>query len=282
MKRTIRLCQFPGCKKNISALPEGFSLCTEHQIKYQLLKEAAANWIDGRPLPEEDLLFVFFHPDPLGCCAEHLANHMGLQPSTVSRKVQRATIRGELYLGPRTYTYKIAQEEQVRALDIFRNWQLLFEVAKEWKTRVCELKKHAIPELLGPSLPSLSGYAAVVRSRISENTRIEFLAIRKKKCQAALNGRNPKQAFLRPNERTLASVATKCLADRHVGNNWKERGLIKCFRRGHHWLVTDDEYLAFLQKLALGPKHAKRRLVERCRELLAEEENHELQLQTAV
>ena len=68
----------------------------------------------------EDSMFAFLHQ--ANWVFSRVSCYHLTVPSTVQKDLARGIIEGEKYLGPQTYTWRVLQEEQVRVIDLFRNW----------------------------------------------------------------------------------------------------------------------------------------------------------------
>ncbi len=212
-----RTCAFPQCQRNIEILPQNHTICSLHQIKFRAFEKTVCHWLDNRLVPEEDSMFAFLHPNPIGCSAECLANHLDLAPSTVQKDLARGIIEGEKYLGPQTYTWRVLQEEQVRVIDLFRNWIEVYKVAKKYNLRCQELRKFVREGEFGPHIKSLSGYEMILITEANNDIRARFFALRKKRSQENFSKRRPKQKFLVEKERTLGSIAKECRVEKTTG-----------------------------------------------------------------
>lgn len=132
-----------------------------------------SRWINGRKLPNSDILFVFFHPN--GCNTNELNVQMGMpgRNSGLTLAINRGCAKATMIKG--IWVFK--QNEIIRILDLHRNWIGLSWLCKQkrYERKKCTIRNYATEGLLGPTCKNLSGYLSILR--VVANRMEEVLAI---------------------------------------------------------------------------------------------------------
>lgn len=267
-----RQCAVNNCAVSLDQLPDHISLCTKHQIELNLFAQDIRRWNDGRSLPIDDVLFIYLHPDPIGCCAKTLAKHLGCHESTFQKYAKRGEIKAIRYLGPQTYTWKIFQDEQIRVIDLERNWVKYYVVGRANKIRNQGFKKLILAGKFGPYTYSLSGDLMITREIAETDISGRFTRLKaKEKSEGYKSRKKARRLYLKRGEKTLNWVATQCGVFKQTGYQWKRTGKIRCKRRGNWWVVNSRDYRTFLEDMANRRYSGLReKVVQRCQLLLEE------------
>lgn len=258
-----------------SALNIHNSLSDKKLVKFI---QKARSWIDGRNLHLSDWLFIYSHTDPDGCSTKTLANAAGKAPSIFERCVIKRTIKTAHPAESRARGRRICQKEQVRVLDIVRNWTEHFAIEALYDFNPSirpTFKKFILQGHLGPHNKSLGGHLMILNKIANrKDIAIRFNHWRKKRFSETCKNRKRKQSDPKDGFVTLYWITKQCEVDPNAGLLWRKAGKIVCERQGRKWIVITANYREFLLNMSQRKFPCTQgKVTRRCQELLHELDN---------
>lgn len=250
---SIRECCFPACCHNISELPKDHVLCTDHKIKLEVFALNLRKWLNGRVLPDKDIMFVFLHPK--GCNGNELMVQMG--KNKINSAVTYGVSKGHIKAKKTERNWLIDQDEIIRLLDIYRNWISIGQVARLSGYDKDALRQYALGGHLGTTCLNMSGAISITNDVFEQFDRlIPQIRNYKEESRTSWSSRN-----ISPTELSLTKLCSEYGEfgiQRGIIKHWINRRLLPFYKKGKILVIRRRDFQKFAIAVSNG-QHALRK-----------------------
>lgn len=266
----MRQCQFRGCDRDISLLPECLTLCTDHQIQYHLFKQDVDEWI-GESLEEIDYWFLFLNQG--GCDGTTVSNHLTkvIEITGAMASLRRGWLKGE----KKKRRWHVPFEEVQRAVSLGRNWISVKQAGLQNGITAHSFYEYAEHGLLTETRINISGALAIRKLDVP----IAIAKYRKLVRAVRKFGARSSDRFIDEGEISTEHFCALLDVSGTTVRNWTIRGHIEFVVRKGCKFFKLEAFWRFVRKALNDEVRMVPKVKERCALLLAQEET--LQRQAA-
>lgn len=235
-----RTCIYPECGADLTLLPDGHKLCTEHQLEAEIFWQDLMEWTEGRGLSAEKFMLALQYKDGMDESAFSILVRRRL--STLKTYRQKKIVQMERV----SEEWIVPIQEVIRVLDHQCNWILLYHAPQEYNVSSKTATKAAKRGALGPVRSNLSGQAIIVRQSP------DLVRAILEQERAASYRKTKARKYLGTNEYTMPMIASLCGVDDATPHKWRKNGWLVCERRGWWWVTKREELVDFLSRVSRG------------------------------
>ena len=253
-----KTCAFPDCGKDISVLPNGHILCTDHQIGLNLFIQDVEKWI-GEKLEQVDYLFLYLHQS--GSDVKTADSHLvGVVDSTGTKSpLQNGWLKGTK-VGRNVWHIPFA--ELLRAISLARNWVSIRKAGREYSIQSGKFYDCAKAGEFGKTQMNLSGALCIRRSAV----KAAIIKYRAMVEEIRKTGAKSSNRFIQPGEFSTEMIADILgISSTSIRRRMKNGDINHRCRKSCKFSRMED-IQDFVQKILDGRIMTKKWVKKLCRE----------------